>query len=230
MYKASDIQILHWHEAVRRRPEMYLGGKGPLSLRSMARRLFECPLDPRRLKVVIESPRLEIFAACVPISVEPRKPDEPIYLVEVAGRPNPPLDDPPSIAGTDVQLIPPNLRTRNAGPMIIAITNALSSEFKITSYRTGVATEARFSRGVLISRPATTPSPAFEDGLSIAITPDPEIFATHSFRFEDLAEELRDFALRRRVDVELLDVASNAVFAMHCWRKNENSALAGPSS
>ena len=52
MYKASDIQILHWHEAVRRRPEMYLGGKGPLSLRSMARRLFECPLDPRRLKVV----------------------------------------------------------------------------------------------------------------------------------------------------------------------------------
>jgi hypothetical protein len=32
------------------------------------------------------------------------------------------------------------------------------------------------------------------------------------------------------VDVELLDAASNAVFAMHCWRKNENSALAGPSS
>ena len=52
VYKESDIQILRWHEAVRRRPEMCLGEKGLLSLRSMARRLFECPLDPRRLKVV----------------------------------------------------------------------------------------------------------------------------------------------------------------------------------
>lgn len=126
-----------------------------------------------------------------------------------------PLDDPPSIAGTDIKDSPSNLfRTINAGPMIIAIANALSSEFKITSYRAGVATEAHFSRGVLIAPPTTAPSPSIGDGVSIAITPDPEIFLTHSLTFEDLAEELRDFALGRRVDVELLDVRSNAVLAM----------------
>ena len=81
-------------------------------------------------------------------------------------------------------------------PPTIAIANALSSEMQLVSRGAGVATEARFRRGVLVFPPTTAASTS-ADGLAIVLTPDPEIFSDASFLFEDLAEELRDFALSK---------------------------------
>jgi len=217
MYTEGDIQIFHWSETVRRRPEMYLGNTGYLGLRFLARELFECPLAPRWLSMVAEETKLEIRAASMPVSVEPRKAGDPMYLIEVASRMQLPIDDPPSISGIeimDVQARPPVFRRIAAAPTAIATANALSSELRIVSYRAGVATEARFVRGTLAASVTNTESGTAEDGLLIALALDREIFKHASFRFEDLAQELRDFALRRRVDVELRDSKSDLIFAL----------------
>jgi hypothetical protein len=195
---------------------MYIGDTGSLGLRFLARELFECPQAPRKLSVVIEGAKLEMLAISAPVSVEPRKAGKPIYLIEVASRLHVRVDDPPSISAPevlDLQTKPAAFRRADVARSGIAIANALSSELKLVSCRAGVATEVRFSRGAPTSDAITTPSTS-EDGLAIALVLDAEIFPNASFSFKDLAEELRDFALRRRVCVEVRDAKQDLVFAM----------------
>jgi hypothetical protein len=52
------------------------------------------------------------------------------------------------------------------------------------------------------------------DGLAVAFTSDPDIFSPSSFYFEDLPAELRDFSLRRRVDVAPRGTQRQLLFAM----------------
>jgi DNA gyrase/topoisomerase IV subunit B len=111
----------------------------------------------------------------------------------------------------DLETNPAVFRRIPVAPSAIAIANALTSKMTLVSYRSGVATTASFSRGELIST-TTTPTTS-EDGLAIELVLDTEIFAQYRFCFEDLAEELRDFGLRRQVDVELRDARRNLAFA-----------------
>jgi hypothetical protein len=166
------------------------------------------------LSVVVEDPKLELSAVAVPVSVEPRQTGRPIYLIEVASGLPVLIDDPPSIAPMEIidsQATPAAFRRIPVALSAVAIANALSSEMKLVSYRAGVATEANFRRGVSTTT-AATPTTS-QDGLAMELILDTEIFASSSFRFEDLAEELRDFALRRKVDVELRDAKRNFAFA-----------------
>jgi len=213
----TNIEVIRWPEAIRRRPEMYIRDRGPLGLRFLARELFECPQSPRKLSVVIEGAKFEMLAVSAPVAVEPRQAGKPIYLIEVASGMHVPLDDPPSISAAeilDLQTKPAVFRRADFAPSAIAIANALSSEMKLVSYRAGVATEVRFMRGAPTSDEIMAPSTS-EDGLEIALVLDLEIFPNTSFSFKDLAAELRDFALRRRVCVELRHAnARDLVFAM----------------
>jgi DNA gyrase subunit B len=213
----DEIVVLPWYEAIRRRPALYIGDTGRLGLRFLARELFECPLAPQRLNVVVEQGRLAIRTVSVPVSVQPRQTGQPIYLIEVASRLPVAIDEPPSIALMeilDLETNPAVFRRIPVAPSAIAIANALTSEMTLVSYCSGAATAASFSRGELIST-TTTPTTS-EDGLAIELVLDTEIFAHDPFRFEDLAEELRDFGLRRQVDVELRDVRRNLAFGRKC--------------
>jgi hypothetical protein len=184
MFKGDDIKILTPAGAIRRRPEMYLGATGPLGARFLARGLFECPLAPRWVGVVMDRAQLQIRAISVPISVTPRSGDERIYLVEVASRLLVPIDDPPSISKLeilDIHAKPPAFCRINTAPTAIAIANALSKEMKIVSYQAGVATQARFRFGELASPITTTESVVAEDGLEIEFALDLDVFTNGLF-------------------------------------------------
>jgi DNA gyrase subunit B len=211
---AEKIQVLRWPEVIRRRPAMYLGDTGPLGLMFLARELFDCPREPTRLVVTLDGSALKIAAASTPISTRPREDGKPIYLIEVLTGIVVPLDRPPSIAGCeilDTQVRPAVFRRVEQAPSTLALANAVSAKMTVISTSNRVATHVEFSRGVLVSGPAEGAT-ADEDGFGIQLVPDSEIFGATAFRFEALADMLRDFSLRRRVPAELRDLSRDLVF------------------
>ncbi|MBN1307328.1 MAG: type IIA DNA topoisomerase subunit B [Chitinispirillaceae bacterium] len=70
--------------------------------------------------------------------------------------------------------------------------NALSSRFKVTSYRDGAYFEALFERGVLQSKRKGTASE--QNGTRIEFLPDEEIFNDFTFNFEYVEKRLWNYA------------------------------------
>jgi topoisomerase-4 subunit B len=72
--------------------------------------------------------------------------------------------------------------------------NALSSRFRVASYRDGRCMEAVFERGVL-KRKKETDAPRREpNGTLVEFTPDPEIFAEYAFNLEFVEKRIWNYA------------------------------------
>ncbi len=71
--------------------------------------------------------------------------------------------------------------------------NALSSHFKIISYRNGTHRTAVFSQGTLIKDTKGSAS-GERDGTWVEFTPDPDIFGAYEFNFEYLEQKLWNYA------------------------------------
>ena len=203
-----------WHDAIRSRPHMFLSDGGTLGALNLLRSLLECPLAPSALLVTLDSGAIRIQATCVPPAVAARVADRPAYFVEICTRINAPLDNPPTIAAlevfdADAEDEPPAFKRSNVAPPYLAIANALSARFQISSITEGIATKASFERGVLTSGPTaeTTESP---DGLDLYIVfdaiPTPGDFVTFGAfcRFDLVAELAREIANVRGVPVTVV--------------------------
>lgn len=59
-YTEGDLQVVVLRDAIRRRPEMYLGSTGRVGIRLLTRDLLEVPLNPTRLLVQLNEASLEI--------------------------------------------------------------------------------------------------------------------------------------------------------------------------
>jgi hypothetical protein len=212
--ETNEIPVLVWHDVIRRRPQMYIGDTGRLGLRFLARGLFETPERPRSLLATIRRTQLALSFASVPISVRPRREDGPAYLVEILTAITVPSDDPPSVAPIeflDTEVNPTVFRRGTGAPWTLALANALSCEMYVATRSQGIVTDVRFARGVIVT-PLASRSTSGEDGVDIRLDLDPEVFGNSVFVFEDLANELRDFSLRRRVSVELRDEEKGFLF------------------
>jgi topoisomerase-4 subunit B len=71
--------------------------------------------------------------------------------------------------------------------------NALSSEFRVVSYRDGRQLEARFERGVLKYK-RETDSKRESDGTYFEFTPDLEIFGEYAYNMEFVEKRIRGYA------------------------------------
>jgi topoisomerase IV subunit B len=71
--------------------------------------------------------------------------------------------------------------------------NALSSEFRVVSYRGGRQLEARFERGVLKYK-RETDSKREKDGLLVEFTPDPGIFPDYAYNPEFVEKRMWNYA------------------------------------
>lgn len=71
--------------------------------------------------------------------------------------------------------------------------NALSSSFKVASYRDGECAEASFSRGQLKEKKRNKCAEK-ESGTEITFTPDEEIFANYAFNIEYVEQRLWNYA------------------------------------
>jgi hypothetical protein len=142
-----------WCEPIRRRPEMYVGGTGPLALQYLARALLEFPRDPTRVVLALLGNELRLEASSIPLSERPRMEGLPPYMIEVCMSLITRLDEPPTVAGVEVldtDVEPAVFRSVPQAPTSLAIANALSEEMTIESRRGGIATSALFSRGRLL--------------------------------------------------------------------------------
>jgi topoisomerase-4 subunit B len=71
--------------------------------------------------------------------------------------------------------------------------NALSSYFKVISYRDGNSFEAVFERGALISKKSGKAA-SEADGTYVEFLPDPKIFGDYTFNFEYIEQRLWNYA------------------------------------
>jgi len=71
--------------------------------------------------------------------------------------------------------------------------NALSSEFRVVSYRGGRQYEARFERGILKYK-RESEARKEKDGLLVEFTPDAEKFGDYSYNFEFVEKRMRGYA------------------------------------
>lgn len=209
-----DIPVIEWHEAVRRRPAMYIGDAGPLGLLFLVRELLDVPRDPKRFTVTLRGKGLVLQAASVVPSTRPRKEGLPPYIVEVCTHIFIGMDEPATVAGIemlDASVRPAVFRRTNHAPTALAFVNALSTAMTVESMLNGDSTSFQFSKGRLLSGPDTKPTRE-EDGVRIAFDPDDQIFGANALRFDWLADIARDFAAVRRVRVEVIDASDDLRF------------------
>jgi hypothetical protein len=195
------IEIIEWHEAVRRRPNMYIGDTCLLGLLFAIRGLLDVPRDPLSLRLTMTAARIRLDAECVPLSVEPRKRGYPPFFIEACSRLELPIDDPPTIG--EVESIrradcPLKIVPIGKTPEELPVLNALASSFEIASRTTVVETYATFARGVLESGPLQRP-PMRPPGITIEFTPDATIFGDIQVNLEHVVHLARDFAGRKGV-------------------------------
>ena len=209
-----EIEVLGWFEAIRRRPEMYVGGRGHSALLWLLGALLETPLHPSLVTVTLDGTAITIDAESVAPSVTAREPTGASFLVDVATRISAPLDQPPTLAGVEDLWIEDGraefIMTTQA-PTALAIANALGESLTLTSRQPPTATSFSFVRGSVVDGPTTTPTNG-PPGMSILFAPDDQIFRW-SFRFEAVAEVVRDFSCRRGVDVRVKNRESGATYA-----------------
>src|SRR5262245_23925905 len=95
----NEIEVLEWHEAVRRRPTMYIGGTDAWHLSWLVGELMDCPERPRKITLSLSNRVVEIDSVAVAPSMRPLRNGFPPFLVEACTRPNIGLDQPRTLAG-----------------------------------------------------------------------------------------------------------------------------------
>ncbi len=192
-YAASNIQILEGLEAVRKRPSMYIGDVGIRGLHHLVYEVVDNSIDEAlggyctRIEVVIG--------------------EDGSITVEDDGR-GIPVDEHPTEKRSALEVVMTMLHAggkfdkgsyKVSGGLHgvgVSVVNALAERFVAEVRRDGHLWRQEYARGVPLgpveaARPLRTGE---ETGTTIRFLPDAEVFKTPEFRFDTLAERLRELA------------------------------------
>ncbi len=192
-YAASNIQILEGLEAVRKRPSMYIGDVGLRGLHHLVYEVVDNSIDEAlgghctRIEVVIG--------------------EDGTITVTDDGR-GIPVDEHPTEKRSALEVV---MTVLHAGGKFdkgsykvsgglhgvgVSVVNALAIRFVAEVRRDGHLWRQEYARGVPLGPvEAVRPMEAGEEtGTTIRFRPDPEVFKTTEFRFDTLAERLRELA------------------------------------
>ncbi|WP_037604661.1 ATP-binding protein [Streptacidiphilus rugosus] len=195
-FDASQIKVLEWPEAVRRRPGMYIGSTGERGLHQL---VFEVADQAVHEALTGRAGRVDIrLTADGGVRVADNGPGIPIED-----------DDRPGLTSLLTRLC---LRATHRGRHEVhlsrfglgpSVANALSSRLTAEVHLDGTRWTGEYARGVAVS-PLTAVGPTADSGTVITFRPDPEIFHTVEFSFDTLADRFRELAfLNRPLDVSL---------------------------
>lgn len=179
----NSIKTLEWNEHIQRRPEMYIGQFGDGS-------------DPKDgiytlLKSAIAMALDEFqMGFCKGFSVEVK---DDYAVVRDYGR-GIPLDSVVSMTSGVSVGIGANPKDVTIHP--VKVTNALSSEFYVASYRDGECSWAKYSKGVLLDQGIEKTTE--DNGTFIKFVPDLEVFPWYAFREEIVKEILQTTACQNK--------------------------------
>ena len=179
----NSIKVLEWNEHIQRRPEMYIGQLGDGS-------------DPKDgiytlLKGVLVMAMDEFqmgFGKVFSVEVK-----NDYAVVRDYGR-GIPLESVVSATSGISFGIGINPKAVTLHP--VKVTNALSIDFYVASYRDGECSWAKYSKGNLLEKGIE--KTAEDNGTYIKFVPDPEVFADYAFREGIVKEILHSIARQNK--------------------------------
>ena len=170
----NSIKVLEWNEHIQRRPEMYIGQLGDGS-------------DPKDgiytlLKGVLVMAMDEFqmgFGKGFSVEVK-----NDYAVVRDYGRGIPLESVVSATSGISVGM---GANPKGVTIHPVKVTNALSIDFYVASYRDGECSWAKYSKGNLLEKGIE--KTAEDNGTYIKFVPDPEVFADYAFR-EGIVKEI----------------------------------------
>ena len=190
-YTAADIEILEGLAGVRKRPAMYIGSTNQMGLHHLAWEILDNAVDEalsgfgKDIKIIIHKDGS--------LSVEDEGRGIPVDIHRQTGMPA-------------VQLIFSTLHsggkfsskvyTSSAGLHGVgsAVTNALSNYCDVTVFRSGKINHLRFEDGGKLVTPLEVLGNTKKHGTLVRFKPDARIFSTTDFKFEIIANHIKESA------------------------------------
>ncbi len=204
-YSAKNINVLKGLEAVRKRPAMYIGDVGPRGLHHLVNEVVDNSIDEA----------LAGYADNIVITINK---DESVTVID-NGR-GIPVDMHPIEKRSALEVV---MTVLHAGGKFdkttykvsgglhgvgVSVVNALSEWLKVEVIRNGKIYFQEYERGVPV-KPVREIGKAKknETGTKTTFMPDKEIFKSGKFKFDTLAERMRELAyLNKNITIKIKDI------------------------
>ncbi|MFJ8563477.1 ATP-binding protein [Streptomyces sp. NPDC093514] len=188
-YTAAHIRVLEGHEAIRRRPGMYVGSTGERGLHHMVYEVVSYAVDEH----------MAGHADAIDVTITA---DGGIRVAD-NGRGLPvDAEEPTGTSAVERELTELNFGSRphagygvsgGLGGVGLCAVNALSSRLTVEVRRDGHRWTQKYEKGVAVTA-LTRKEETSEHGTTIAFLPDAGIFETGRFSFATLSERLQELA------------------------------------
>ncbi len=203
-YSAKNINVLKGLEAVRKRPAMYIGDVGTRGLHHLVNEVVDNSIDEALAgyndKILVSinkdgSVTVEDFGRGIPVDIHPVEKVSALQVVMTVLHAGGKFDK--------------NSYKVSGGlhGVGVSVVNALSEWMKVEVKRDGKKYFQEYRRGVPVSEVQEIEKVKKEEtGTKITFMPDGEIFTTTKFKFETLAERMRELAyLNKTVTIVIKD-------------------------
>ncbi len=202
LYDASSITVLEGLEAVRKRPGMYIGSTGPRGLHHLLHEVVDNSVD-------------EFLAGhCNNIWIRLHADDSVTVVDDGRGIP---VDELPQYKKSAAEIV---LTTLHAGGKFggkgyrvsgglhgvgLSVVNALSEWLVLEVGRDNVVYQQRYERGTAVTE-LVRKGEAKQSGTVIRFKPDPLMFETTTFDFDQIGQRMREMAfLSQDLMIQLID-------------------------
>lgn len=188
-YTSSHIQVFEGHEAVRRRPGMYIGSAGEHGLHQLVYEVVSYATDEH----------LAGHADAIDVTITP----EGGIRVADNGRGLPvEVEEPTGKSAVELELTELSFGSKphtgygvsgGLSGLGLCVVNALSSRLTVEVHRDGHRWTQKYEKGTPVT-PLTRNEETSEHGTTITFLPDADIFETTRYSFATLSERLQELA------------------------------------